>query len=185
MPWYYVPSSMKEFDEANLMVREELLATSKMLQVQGYPSRKSMIHYINIENIKANTTRWKGTLSSIYALSWTGKVADHSREWKNVWGAWPPLLVALLGSATARFTTTKYCDASTASQSCYHYCCYSCHFCFHCSWPGDRHQKSCIQATCFPDIFMKARSLWSPVIPCDTLVIPYGPVPSKIRNGTN
>jgi|TARA_B110000285_G_C14709046_1_gene416943 hypothetical protein len=33
MPWYYVPSSMKEFDEANLMVREELLATSKMLQV--------------------------------------------------------------------------------------------------------------------------------------------------------
>ena len=47
---------MKEFDEANLMVREELLATSKMLQVQGYPSRKSMIHYINIENIKANTT---------------------------------------------------------------------------------------------------------------------------------
>ena len=56
MPWYYVPSSMKEYDEANLMVREELLATSKMLQVQGYPSRKSMIHYINIENINANVT---------------------------------------------------------------------------------------------------------------------------------
>jgi len=56
MPFNYVPVSMKEFDEVNLMVREELLATAKMLQVQGYPSRQSLIHYINIENIRANTT---------------------------------------------------------------------------------------------------------------------------------
>ena len=38
------------------MVKEELLATAKMLQVQGYPSRKAMIHYINIENINSNVT---------------------------------------------------------------------------------------------------------------------------------
>jgi hypothetical protein len=31
MPFNYVPVSMKEFDEVNLMVREELLATAKML----------------------------------------------------------------------------------------------------------------------------------------------------------
>jgi len=31
----YLPSSVKEFDEANLMAREELLATARMLQVEG------------------------------------------------------------------------------------------------------------------------------------------------------
>jgi len=31
MPFQYIPSSMKEYDEGNLMVKEELLATAKML----------------------------------------------------------------------------------------------------------------------------------------------------------
>lgn len=48
---------MKEFEESNLMAREELLATAKMLHVDGLPSRSSIIHYINIENIHANTSK--------------------------------------------------------------------------------------------------------------------------------
>jgi len=53
----YLPASMKEFDEGNLLAREELLTTAKMLHVDGFPSRDSVVHYIKIENIHTNTTK--------------------------------------------------------------------------------------------------------------------------------
>ena len=42
---------MKQYDETNLMAREELLETAQMLRVDGLPSRASIIDYINIEII--------------------------------------------------------------------------------------------------------------------------------------
>lgn len=53
----YIPNSLKDFDEASAVAREELLATARMLEVEGQPSRSSLIHYINIENILSNTTQ--------------------------------------------------------------------------------------------------------------------------------
>ena len=53
----YLPSSMKEFEEANLMARQELLETARMLQVEGIPSRASIIHQITVENINANVSQ--------------------------------------------------------------------------------------------------------------------------------
>ena len=47
---------MKQYDETNLMAREELLETAQMLRVDGLPSRASIIDYINIESINASTT---------------------------------------------------------------------------------------------------------------------------------
>jgi hypothetical protein len=82
MPFQYIPSSMKEYDEVNLMVKEELLATAKMLQVQGYPSRFSLIHYINIENIRSNVTNHVNDLfelieneKSPFVIAKKGKIA--------------------------------------------------------------------------------------------------------------
>jgi len=82
MPFQYIPSSMKEYDEGNLMVKEELLATAKMLQVQGYPSRFSLIHYINIENIRSNVTNHVNDLfelieneKSPFVIAKKGKIA--------------------------------------------------------------------------------------------------------------
>jgi len=56
LQFHYVPQSMKEFDESNLIAKEDLLDTAKMLQVDGFPSRKSVIHYIEIENIQLNAS---------------------------------------------------------------------------------------------------------------------------------
>jgi hypothetical protein len=53
----YLPESLKHFDRANLMGREELNETAKMLQVEGQPSRSSIIQYIYIENIHNNTSK--------------------------------------------------------------------------------------------------------------------------------
>lgn len=47
---------MKQYDETNLMAREELLETAQMLRVDGLPSRASIIDYINIESINTSTT---------------------------------------------------------------------------------------------------------------------------------
>jgi hypothetical protein len=47
---------MKQYDESNLMAREELLETAQMLRVDGLPSRASIIDYINIESINTSTT---------------------------------------------------------------------------------------------------------------------------------
>lgn len=52
----YMPSSSKEYDLGNQTAREEILATAKMLHVEGFPSRASVLHYINIENIHTNTS---------------------------------------------------------------------------------------------------------------------------------
>ena len=52
----YLPGSMNDFDHENPVARHELLTTAKMLNVDGYPSRSSVIHYINIENIHNNTS---------------------------------------------------------------------------------------------------------------------------------
>ena len=56
LQFHYVPQSMKEFVESNLIAKEDLLDTAKMLQVDGFPSRKSIIHYIEIENIQLNAS---------------------------------------------------------------------------------------------------------------------------------
>jgi hypothetical protein len=78
----YVPNSLRDFDEASLVAREEILATARMLQVEGQPSRSSLIHYINIENIHANTTQHVSDLfylieneSSPFVISKKGKAA--------------------------------------------------------------------------------------------------------------
>lgn len=51
----FVLSSQKDFDETNLISRAELNEAAKMLNVEGQPSRHSVIHFINIENVLANT----------------------------------------------------------------------------------------------------------------------------------
>jgi ERCC4-type nuclease len=50
--------------------------------VQGYPSRQSLIHYINIENIRANTTEYISNLfelieneESPFVIAKKGKIA--------------------------------------------------------------------------------------------------------------
>ena len=48
---------MIEFDETSLTAKEDLLGTAKMLEVKGFPSRKSIIHYIYIEKIHMSTTK--------------------------------------------------------------------------------------------------------------------------------
>lgn len=47
---------MKEYDQRSLLGKEDLLEMSKMLQVEGFPSREAIIHYIYIENIHQNTS---------------------------------------------------------------------------------------------------------------------------------
>jgi len=78
----YMPNSLKDFDEASLVAREELLATARMLEVEGQPSRSSLIHYINIENIHANTSQHVSELfylieneKSPFVISKKGKAA--------------------------------------------------------------------------------------------------------------
>jgi len=61
----YLPGSMNDFDHENPVARHELLITAKMLNVDGYPSRSSVIHYINIENIQNNTSEH---VSKLYDL---------------------------------------------------------------------------------------------------------------------
>ena len=39
----YVPKSLKEGEDRGPLAREEILSTAKMLQVEGYPSRNSII----------------------------------------------------------------------------------------------------------------------------------------------
>ena len=58
----YLPGSMNDFDHENPVARHELLTTAKMLNVDGYPSRSSVIHYINIENIHNNTSEHRNKL---------------------------------------------------------------------------------------------------------------------------
>ena len=53
---------MKDFDEANIMAREEQLEMARMLQVEGYPTRQSVIHYITMENIHSVADEHVGEL---------------------------------------------------------------------------------------------------------------------------
>lgn len=56
LPFTYVPESMREYDRTRLSAREDLLELSKILQVEGFPSREAIIHYIYIENIHQSTS---------------------------------------------------------------------------------------------------------------------------------
>jgi len=78
----YLPKSMKDFDEANSMAKEELRDTAKMLQVEGQPSRHSIIHYISVENIHMNTDKHVSELFNLieheespFTISKRGKIA--------------------------------------------------------------------------------------------------------------
>ena len=78
----YMPNSLKDFDETSLVAKEELLATARMLEVEGQPSRSSLIHYINIENIHSNTTKHVSDLFNLienekspFVISKKGKAA--------------------------------------------------------------------------------------------------------------
>lgn len=73
---------MKDFDEANIMAREEQLDMAKMLQVEGYPTRQSVIHYITMENIHGVANEHVGELyylieheESPYVISRRGQAA--------------------------------------------------------------------------------------------------------------
>ena len=52
----FVPECFRATHEKNANAREELLATSKMLQVEGFPSRNSIIQSIRMENIGNNAS---------------------------------------------------------------------------------------------------------------------------------
>lgn len=78
----YLPASMKDFDEANIMAREEQLEMARMLQVEGYPTRQSVIHYITMENIHSVADEHVGELyylieqeDSPFVISRKGKAA--------------------------------------------------------------------------------------------------------------
>ena len=51
LSFHFVPECFRNQQDKNSNAREELLATSKMLQVEGYPSRHSIIQSIRIESI--------------------------------------------------------------------------------------------------------------------------------------
>lgn len=51
----YVPRSMKEYDIKSQIKKEDLLDMSKILQLEGLPSRNAIIHQIYIENIHRST----------------------------------------------------------------------------------------------------------------------------------
>jgi histone acetyltransferase (RNA polymerase elongator complex component) len=55
LSFIFESSTNKEFDESNLISREELHEAARMLNVEGQPSRTSVIHFINIENLLTNT----------------------------------------------------------------------------------------------------------------------------------
>jgi len=47
----YQPEYVKSFQDVNPVAKLELKETAKMLQVEGFPSRESLIHSIQLENI--------------------------------------------------------------------------------------------------------------------------------------
>ena len=47
---------MKEFDQKSLSKKEDLLDMSKILQLEGLPSRDAIIHQIYIDNIHRSTS---------------------------------------------------------------------------------------------------------------------------------
>ena len=72
------------------MGREELNETAKMLQVEGQPSRSSIIQYIYIENIHNNTSDNVNQLFNLieneespYVISKKGKVVLDSLKKQN------------------------------------------------------------------------------------------------------
>jgi len=78
----YMPECMKGSGDANPVAREEILNTAKMLQVEGYPSRQSIITSIKIENIQHNTSKHVSELfrlieeeDSPFTISKQGKVS--------------------------------------------------------------------------------------------------------------
>jgi len=65
LPFSYVPHSMREFDYKKISAKEDLLELSKILQVEGFPSRDAIIHYIYIENIHQSTS---GSITELFNL---------------------------------------------------------------------------------------------------------------------
>jgi len=56
LAFYYLPDSMKQFDQKSAGANQDLLDMSRMLKVEGFPSRDAIIHYIYIENIHQNAS---------------------------------------------------------------------------------------------------------------------------------